>query len=100
MSQQSILIGILLLMAIILSNLPFLSHRIFGILALRKIKPSWVTALELLISYFMLGSLAYFFETSLGNIFPQKWPFYVVTFILFITLGYPGFVYRYLRRSS
>ncbi|OYW08175.1 MAG: hypothetical protein B7X34_09200 [Acidobacteriia bacterium 12-62-4] len=37
-------------------------------------------------------------EQSAGQIAPQGWEFYATTGALFITLAFPGFVYRYLYR--
>ena len=35
-------------------------------------------------------------ENSLSQNAPQGWEFYAVTLTLFVTLAFPGFVYRYL----
>ena len=35
-------------------------------------------------------------EQSGGQIYPQGWEFYATTGALFLTLAFPGFVYRYL----
>jgi hypothetical protein len=35
-------------------------------------------------------------EQSAGQIYPQGWEFYATTGALFLTLAFPGFVYRYL----
>jgi|SRR5690625_4840578 len=52
--------------------------------------------IELTVLYFLIGLLGIAFEASLGNVFPQQWEFYVITYSLFLVLGYPGFVLRYL----
>jgi hypothetical protein len=39
-------------------------------------------------------------EQSLGQIAPQGWEFYAITGTLFVTLAFPGFVYRYLLKHS
>ena len=36
--------------------------------------------------------------TTLGNRFVQAWEFYAITGTLFVTLAFPGFIYRYLVR--
>ncbi len=36
----------------------------------------------------------------LGNRFRQGWEFYAITLCLYVVLGYPGFVYRYLCRGG
>lgn len=58
--------------------------------------------LELLVFYALVGVLGFAFEANLGNRFQQGWEFYAITLCLFLVLGYPGFVWRYLmkRRST
>lgn len=57
--------------------------------------------LEVLVGYVLVGTLGFALELNLGNAFPQRWEFYAVTLSLFLVLGYPGFVWRYmLRRRS
>lgn len=85
--------------ALVAANLPFINERwaIVGSRAPRG-KPFFVRALELLILYFLVGALALALEKRAGQIAPQGWEFYVVTGALFVTLAFPGFVYRYLMR--
>ncbi|WP_370632054.1 DUF2818 family protein [Pusillimonas sp. MFBS29] len=54
--------------------------------------------LELLVFYGLVGALGFAFEINMGNLFTQTWEFYAITLSLFLVLGYPGFVYRYLLR--
>ena len=56
--------------------------------------------LELLMFYFLVGALGLAFESNIGNTFPQRWEFYAITLCLFVVLGYPGFVFRYLMRHT
>jgi hypothetical protein len=44
------------------------------------------------------GGLGIWFESSIGNVFPQEWEFYAVSACLFIVLAFPGFIYQYLRK--
>ena len=52
--------------------------------------------LELVIFYFLAGGLGLLLENRPGQIAPQGWEFYAITGALFITLAFPGFIYRYL----
>ncbi|MGB3289144.1 MAG: DUF2818 family protein [Burkholderiaceae bacterium] len=61
-------------------------------------KPFFVCLLEVLVFYGLVGALGFAFEANMGNAFRQTWEFYAVTLSLFLVLGYPGFVYRYLLR--
>ncbi len=54
--------------------------------------------LEVLVLYFMLGTLGFAFEINIGNFFPKTWEFYLITLCLYLVLAYPGFVFRYLLR--
>lgn len=62
----------------------------------RSAKPFIDRFLEVLVGYVLVGTLGFSLELDLGNAFPQRWEFYVVTLALFLVLGYPGFVWRYL----
>ena len=59
-------------------------------------KPVLARLLEVLVLYFMVGSVGFAFEANIGNRFPQGWEFYAITFSLYLVLAYPGFVLRYL----
>ncbi len=48
--------------------------------------------------YFIVGAVGLLLEKRAGQIAPQQWEFYAVTGTLFVTLAFPGFVYRYLLR--
>lgn len=61
-------------------------------------KPTVMRVLELLLFYLMVGAIGFAFESSLMNPFPKNWEFFVITGSLYLVLGYPGFVYRYLYR--
>lgn len=51
---------------------------------------------ELVLLYFLVGFLGLALERQAGQIVVQGWEFYAVTAALFVTLAFPGFVYRYL----
>ena len=52
--------------------------------------------LELVLLYFVVGGIGLALEKSAGQIAPQGWEFYAVTGAMFLTLAFPGFVFRYL----
>lgn len=62
-------------------------------------KPFIICLLELLVGYALVGTLGFALELNIGNAFAQRWEFYAVTLSLFLVLGYPGFVYRYMLRK-
>lgn len=85
--------------ACIAANLPFVNQRLLAAgpaLALQK--SLWLRLLELVVLYFVVGAFALLLEKRAGQIAPQGWEFYAITGTLFVTLAFPGFVYRYLVR--
>ncbi len=91
---------VIVLMAV-LANVPFFTESIFGIVRMKRAaKPGYVRIIELLVLYLLVLGVARLIESSIGNAFPQGWQFYAVTVCLFLVLGFPGFVHRYLRRRS
>jgi hypothetical protein len=97
--SQSIAVWLLIVLALALANLPFVSERLFGLIAmtkLRAVKPFWLRAVELIIFYLLIGGVGWAFESALGNVFPQNWEFFAITSTLFAVLAFPGFVFRYL----
>ena len=90
----------LLLLALVLANLPFLSERI---LFVRPVPASgkaggW-RVLELMLLYCIAGIVAWLMESRAGQVHPQRWEFYAVTVCLFLVFAYPGCVYRFFWRK-
>lgn len=85
-------------LALAAANLPFLTGRLFGLLALRGPKSLGLRLLELLVLYGLVGGVGLILEQRAGQIAPQGWEFYAITLALFVTLAFPGFVWRYLSR--
>lgn len=93
---QTASVWILVLSALCAANLPFVNHRLLGVIALSKPKTPWMRLAELLVCYFLAGALGLALEHRAGQIAPQAWEFYAITAALFVTFAFPGFVYRYL----
>ncbi|MCH8620709.1 DUF2818 family protein [Undibacterium sp. TS12] len=107
---------LVIVLAVLAANLPFLNERFLAIIALGRFskasvpddavhtgqpsisKPMWLRLLELIILYFCVGGIGFMLESAAGNRFPQGWEFYAINACLFLVLAFPGFVYRYLRR--
>lgn len=86
--------------AFLIANLPFISNRLFAVIALKTPKNMGVRLAELVVGYFVVGALGLMLEQRLGQIAPQGWQFYAITGTLFVTFAFPGFVYRYLFRKN
>ena len=89
-------IAVLILLALLAANLPFINQRIFCLGPQRVPKPLWWRLMELVVLYFVVGGVGLALEKHAGQIAPQGWEFYAVTATMFVTLAFPGFVYRYL----
>ena len=90
-------IWLIILAALVAANLPFINQRLAvvgPVMAGRK--ALWVRLLEMLVLYLLVGGLGMMLEHRAGQNAPQGWEFYAVTGALFLTLAFPGFVYRYL----
>lgn len=92
---------VLLLVAFVAANLPFVSNRVAGIKRVARKHFGWHLA-ELVMLFLLLGLLARLLEGRLAPVHPQNWQFYVTTMALFLVFAFPGFVARYFwkRRSS
>ena len=87
---------LLLAIAVVLANIPWLQER-FLLFFKPGRKPLWMCLTEWLAMYFLAGGLALGVERKTqGELHPQEWEFYVVTFFLFIIFAFPGVIYRYL----
>lgn len=101
MFSQSVAVWILIALAVAAANLPFVSDRVLAMMPVKGWlkKPGWVVVVELLALFVLIGLLGYAFETALVNPFPRGWEFYVTGLCIFLVLGFPGFVYRYLLKK-
>ncbi|RZL03018.1 MAG: DUF2818 family protein [Rubrivivax sp.] len=90
----------MLLVAMVAANAPFLNNRLF-LLGPRRVPKSLVwRLLELLVYAGLVFGLGRALEAQLGQNSPQRWEFYAVGLLTFLTLAFPGFVWRYLRRNA
>lgn len=83
--------------AFIAANLPWISDRIFGVIAVKSGKKSaWLMILEWFILYLLIGMVALGIEKKFtSDIYPQGWEFYTSTFCLFLVFALPGFIFRF-----
>ena len=89
-------IGTLIVLALMAANLPFVNQRFFLVGPQRNTKPLALRLAELVVLYIVVGAVGLAFENHAGQIAPQGWEFYAITGTMFVTLAFPGFVYRYL----
>ncbi len=89
-----------IVLALLAANLPFFSQRLFGLMTLSAPKSLALRLGELVVMYFVAGGIGLLLEHRAGQISPQGWEFYAITASLFVTLAFPGFVWRYLVKRS
>ncbi len=92
---------LLLAVAFIAANASFATRRIFLIWrpsghGSQADKHGGWRVLEIIVLYLLTLILARALEARAGAVYPQTWEFYAVTACLFVVMGYPGFVFRYL----
>ena len=93
---SSLPVWLVLVVAVLAANLPFMNDRLLAVVPLRSGKPLPLRLAELVLMYFIAGGVGLLFEQRAGQIAAQKWEFYAITGALFITLAFPGFIFRYL----
>ena len=92
--QHSSVYPVLLTVAFLAANLPWLSERFLLVINLHK-TAGW-RWLEWLVCYGLVGLLAMALENKLtGGLHVQQWEFYVATLCLFVVFALPGFIYHY-----
>ncbi|MFG6487849.1 DUF2818 family protein [Roseateles sp. BYS78W] len=97
--DQSVAVWLVLAMAVVAANLPYFNERVLLVGPRRVPKAVWWRLLELLLMAVLVFALGSALEARIGQRQPQGWEFYAAGVCLFITLGFPGFVWRYLRRG-
>jgi hypothetical protein len=96
--SQSASVWLVLLLALVAANLPFLNERLLALVSVGTggRKSLAIRLAELVLLYFIVGGIGLLFERRVGQIAPQGWEFYAITGALFIVLAFPGFTWRYL----
>lgn len=108
MVTSSFDIGLLIVLALLFSNLPWLNERLFGVIALKAgVKPLPVRLLEWCAGLLLVALVAWRLEMGClysieallgfadcpGDIHPKGWEFYTVNLVLYAVFALPGFIY-------
>lgn len=97
--SSSVAVWLVLIVAAVAANLPFVNERLFIVGPARAPKALGWRALELVLLCGLTVAFGLTLEARLGQIQPQRWEFYAAMGFFFLTLAFPGFVWRYLRRT-
>jgi hypothetical protein len=102
MNNQTVAVWLLILFALAAANLPFVNERLFGLFRLTKftVKPPWLVTVEVLAYFVFTAMIGLAFETTLSNPFANGMTLVTIGFCIFLVLGYPGFVFRYLLKRK
>lgn len=95
---SSAAVWLVLLVAIVAANLPFINERLFIVGPRRSPKAIGWRLLELVVAWGLTLALGFALEARAGQIQAQGWEFYAALGFAFLTFAFPGFVWRYLRR--
>lgn len=85
---------ILIVLALVFANLPFLMPRWFGVIGVGK-KNILHHLAELAAGFALMALLSYLLESRAGSVYPKIWEFFVITACLYLVAAFPGFVWRY-----
>jgi hypothetical protein len=96
--SQTLSTWLVIVLAFVAANLPFVTQRLMGVWPLSTPKSLPLRLVELLAFYLLVGGFGLLLEQRAGRIAAQGWEFYAVTGALFLTLAFPGFVWRYLMK--
>ena len=95
---SSAAVWLVLFVAVVAANLPFVNERLFVVGPRRAPKALGWRALELVVMWGLTLAIGVALEARQGQVQAQGWEFYAAMGFLFLTLAFPGFVWRYLRR--
>jgi len=98
--DTSLAVWLVTLTAVAAANAPYLSERPLWFGPRRGAKSGWWRLLELALMAVVTWAVGTALEVRIGQRAPQGWEFYAAGLCLFVTLGFPGFVWRYLRRRA
>lgn len=98
--SQTASIWLVIVAALFAANLPFMNQRLLAVIPMARTKTLAMRLAELVFFYFLVGGLGLLLEKRAGQIAPQGWEFYAVTGAVFMTLAFPGFIWRYLLRRG
>ncbi|MBV8034308.1 DUF2818 family protein [Roseateles sp.] len=97
--DQTVAVWLVLAAAVVAANLPYFSERLLLVGPRRSHKAAWWRVLELVLMAVLTFAVGSLLEARIGQRHEQGWEFYAAAACLFVTLGFPGFVWRYLRRG-
>jgi hypothetical protein len=93
-------VWLVIVVALVAANLPFLSHRLMLVGPRRSPKPLVWCLLELVLLSLLALAVGIGMEMQIGQRAPQGWEFFAAFACLMLSFAFPGFVWRTLRRGA
>lgn len=93
-------VWLVLATAIVAANLPFVNQRLFVLGPRKAPKPILWHVVEMVVYLGIVTAIGRMVEAQVSQAVPQRWEFYAVWGCIFLTFGFPGFVWRFLRRGG
>ena len=95
---SSAAVWLVILVAAVAANLPFVNARLFVVGPRRAPKHLGWRVLELIVFWGITLGVGFALEANIGQNQAQGWQFYAAFGCMYLTLAFPGFIWRYLRR--
>lgn len=95
---STLAVALVIGLALVAANLPFVNERLFVVGPKRAPKSIGWRLVELAVLGCLTLVAGFALEARLGQRQPQRWEFYAATSFFFLTLAFPGYVWRYLKR--
>lgn len=92
--------GVILALAVVAANLPFLSGRVLVIGPWRSAQGLGSRLLEWMLLGCVTWGLGLTLEAHIGQVHPQGWAFHVALACFYLTLAFPGAVWCCLRQRA
>jgi Protein of unknown function (DUF2818) len=98
--NHAVEVWLVLAVALVAANLPFVNERLF-VIGPRRVpaKAFGWRLVELFVLWAATVALGMALEARIGQRQAQGWQFYAAALAMFVTFAFPGFVWRYLRRG-
>ncbi|MDE2094481.1 MAG: DUF2818 family protein, partial [Burkholderiales bacterium] len=92
--ESSAAVLLVLFVAVAGANLPFVNERLLIVGPLRAPKSIGWRLMELVVMWGLTLAIGFGLEARAGQVQAQGWEFYTAMGFLFLTLAFPGFVWR------
>ena len=96
---SSAAVWLVLFVAVLAANLPFVNERLFVVGPARAPKAIGWRLLEPVVMWGITLAIGFGLEARAGETQRQGWEFYAALGFMFLTFAFPGFAWRHLRRG-